>query len=256
MNREVFILRRNLTTLPFHLIIFPLMIALLKKLRDLLYVPLASNVMWLNSLAVNSTVHLDVIGEEKIDLLHSQGKRIIFAFWHQATFRMFYYYRGKKICALPVDNYLGRILAGFFRKYGFRTVTYPERGSPMARTEAIARIIRTIRDEGYDCGIAVDGPPEEAIFKAKPGVFYLAARTGYPILPIGIHYDRARVMNFRWDKYLVPKLFSRAVMVMGDPIYVKENLSDMNIKDMAHDLEDKLHSLTEEAGRLSALKQS
>ncbi len=210
--------------------------------------------MWLNSIIINRTIKLEVVGEEKIKTLHDKGEKIIFAFWHRATFSMFYYYRRQKICALPVDNYLGSILDGFFRRYGFITVRYPERGSPIERVEAIAKLIKTIKDEDCDCGLAVDGPPGEKLFKAKPGVFYLAARTGHPILPVGIYYGNAHVLNFRWDRYIMPKMFSKAVMVIGDPIYVKEKLSDVDMGKMADGLEKNLHELTAEAKKICLAK--
>lgn len=204
-------------------------------LRDIIYVPIASTIMWVHSLLINSTLKIEFIGEEKIKQQHREGKRTIFAFWHQATFSMFYYYRWRKLCALPVDNYLGSILAGFFKKYGFKVIRYPERGTPMERAQAISKLIKTIK-EGYDCGMAVDGPPNEKLFKAKPGVFYLSQRTGYPVMPAGIYYRNAFVFNFRWDKYLMPKPFTRAVIVIGDPIYVNKDLTEKDLDSMCRGL--------------------
>jgi hypothetical protein len=226
---------------------------LLMFLRDTLYIPLASSVMWLNSVLVNSTVKLEVIGEDTLNKLHAEGKQLIFAFWHQATFTMFYYYRGKKMCALPVDNYLGKTLAGFLRKYGYKTITYPERGTPLQRVEAIAKLLKGIR-EGHDCGIAVDGPPDEYLFKAKPGVFYLASRSGAPIIPSAIYYKNAFTMNFRWDKYLVPRLFSRAVLYLGEPIYVNESVFEKNVDPMLKKLEETLYNLTAKAKEICLSK--
>jgi lysophospholipid acyltransferase (LPLAT)-like uncharacterized protein len=202
--------------------------------------------MWLNSILINSSLKIEVVGEEKIDRLHGEGKKIIFAFWHRATFCMFYYYRRKKNCVFPVDNYLGSILAGFVKRYGIKAIRYPERGTPIERTQAVIKLIRTIK-EGYDCSIAVDGPPDEKLFNVKPGVFYLAQRTGSPVIPIGVYYKRAFVFKFRWDKYLMPKPFTRAVLYVGEPIHVKKELSEMDTKKMCDSLEEKLHELTRKA---------
>lgn len=218
-------------------------------LRNNIYVPISSAIMWLNSVLINSTVKLVVVNEGAIDRLHKDNGRILFAFWHQATFTLFNYYRGKRICSMPVDNYLGQILKGFLQRYGFKTVTYPEMGSSTDRVKAITRVIRAIKD-GWDCGIAVDGPPNEEIFKAKPGVFFLAQRSGSPILPVGIHYEKQWEFKFRWDRYLVPKFFSKAVLVIGDPIHVKENLSEKDMGPVCRELEEKLRQLTEKAKKV------
>jgi len=220
------------------------MTSLLVKLRDAAYVPFASFVMWLNSIIINSTLRIKLVGMDKIASIHARGERVIFAFWHQATFTMFYFYRGKDAVVIPVDNYLGSILAGFVKMYGYRVVRYPERGTPVERVQAVARLIKVIKS-GHDCPIAVDGPPEEKLFNAKPGVFYMAGRTGFPVLPVGACYDRAFTFNFRWDKYLMPKPFSKVVLHAGEPIYVKEGLSEMDTEELCRKLEKELHRLTE-----------
>ena len=154
---------------------------------------------------------------------------------------------------LPVDNYLGNILAGFVKKYGFKVIRYPERATPMERAQAISKLIKTIK-KGYDCGIAVDGPPNEKLFVAKPGVFYLSQRTGYPVMPAGAYYRNAFVFNFRWDKYLMPKPFTKAVIVIGDPIYVNKNLTEKDLDSMCRGLEKKLYELTEQAKKICLSK--
>lgn len=215
-------------------------------LRDAFYVPFAAFMMWLHSLLINSTLKIKLVGEDKIEQLHREGKQVIFAFWHQATFSMLYYYRNKGACILPVDNYLGSILAGFTKRYGYNIVRYPQGGSPVQRISAIARIIKIIKD-GHDCSIAVDGPPDEKLFNAKPGVFYLAQRTGFPVIPVGAYYSKAHQMNFRWDKYLMPKPFARAILYAGEPIFVKEDVSEIDMGKMCRELEKKIHALTEKA---------
>lgn len=226
------------------------MIGFLKKLRDALYVPIASNAMSGSCLAINKTVKLTVVGEENIKKVHKKGEQAIFAFWHQSTFTLFSFYRGKKIAMMPVDNYLGSILTGLAVKFGFKTIRYPESGSPVDRIEAIARLMKTLK-EGYDCGIAVDGPPDEKLYEAKPGIFFIASRTRYPILPTAIYYKNALTLNFRWDKYLVPLPFSKAALVIGEPMYVTENF---NGKASCRDIEDKLHKLTLKAKEICLTK--
>ncbi len=226
---------------------------ILLSIRDAVYVPVASYLMWLDSVLINSTVRIKFIGEDTIAAVHGKGQRAVFAFWHQSTFSPFYYYRKRKICALPVDNYLGKILGGFLRRYGFRTISYPQGGKPGERINALASLIRTVKG-GYDCGIAVDGPPDEKLYSAKPGVFFIAQRTGNPVLPVGVYYSDPLVLGFRWDKYQIPKPFSRATVLVGEPIYVKATASEADLEGLSRTLERTLHDLTEKAKALSGAK--
>jgi len=219
------------------------MIGFFNKLRDFVYVPAASAFFRASCLTINRTLKFSVVGEENIRKVHKKGEQAIFAFWHQSTFTMFNYYKGKKIAMIPVDNYLGSILTRFAKSFGFRTIRYPQSGTPAEKIEALAKLIKAIK-EGWDCGVAVDGPPDEQLYKAKPGIFFIASRTGYPILPAAIYYERAVTMGFRWDKYLIPLPFSRATLVIGEPIYVAEKYEG---EKLCRELEKKLFTLTDKA---------
>lgn len=66
--------------------------------------------------------------------------------------------------------------------------------------------------------VAVDGPrgPRGVV---KPGVIYLARRTGLPIWPAGVAVSRGRRLRRAWDRYLLPCPFARAVVRVGAPWY-------------------------------------
>ena len=62
----------------------------------------------------------------------------------------------------------------------------------------------------------VDGPRGPA-GKVKIGVIHLAQATGAAIVPIGVSADRAWYFN-SWDRFLLPKPFSRVTVHCGDMI--------------------------------------
>src|SRR5436190_464721 len=66
--------------------------------------------------------------------------------------------------------------------------------------------------------ITPDGPrgPRRQV---QPGLLYLAARTGLPIVPVGIGYDRPWRMR-SWDRFAVPRPWTRATCVTTEPIHV------------------------------------
>ena len=52
------------------------------------------------------------------------------------------------------------------------------------------------------------------------GPVFLASLLRMPIVPVGFGYERPWRLN-TWDKFAVPKPFSRARIIMGPKIYVK-----------------------------------
>jgi hypothetical protein len=52
-----------------------------------------------------------------------------------------------------------------------------------------------------------------------PGVAALAARTGVPVVPLGIGATPAVTLR-SWDRFQIPLPFARVVMVFGTPIDV------------------------------------
>lgn len=66
---------------------------------------------------------------------------------------------------------------------------------------------------GRDIDILVsDGPlgPRRAL---QPGEFLLASRTGKPLIPVGLAYERP--WRLAWKKLVLPRLFSRVVICLG-----------------------------------------
>ena len=67
-----------------------------------------------------------------------------------------------------------------------------------------------------------DGPrgPAERV---KPGVVYLASRTGCPVVPVATASRRTWVLG-SWDRFRIPQPFTRVVVAYGDPIAVPAGL--------------------------------
>jgi lysophospholipid acyltransferase (LPLAT)-like uncharacterized protein len=200
---------------------------------------IAAFFLWLLNITINSTIRLKVLNKETIDRIHKQGKQIIFAFWHGQSFPLFYYYRNKKMCILPITSLRGKILSLFAKKYGFFTVSYPEFGSPGERIQSTQKVLKTIK-EGYDLALAVDGPPDPKYHKVNPGVLYFSQKTGYSLIPIGVYMKRKITLFWRWDKYEIPLPFSRVVIAFGEPFEIPAELDVTELKKKTKELEERL----------------
>jgi lysophospholipid acyltransferase (LPLAT)-like uncharacterized protein len=109
--------------------------------------------------------------------------------------------------ALVSPSQDGAWLTAFFSLIGLRTV----RGSSNSLgREAAAALVGVLRD-GYDVGITPDGPRGPR-YEFKPGALIVARRTKTPFLLVGADFESAWRLNKAWDRFYLPKPFSRVRM--------------------------------------------
>ncbi len=144
----------------------------------------------------------------------AEHENAVYVVWHQKLFfpTVAFWAKDKKL-ALVSPSRDGELMASVLNHFGFETV----RGS--SNDGNIRSLIRMIRGlgQGYNLGMAADGP-QGPIFQVKPGIVFMAARTGKPIVPVGGAFARKYVFSRAWDRFQFPFPFTRAVMVVGRPI--------------------------------------
>lgn len=110
----------------------------------------------------------------------------------------------------------GEVIARAARDLGF----HPVRGSSSrGGREGLAALGRCLA-EGRDVAITPDGPrgPRETV---QIGAVVLAARSGRPVVPIGIASRPVWRLN-SWDRFQIPKPWARAVAIYGAPLRVPD----------------------------------
>jgi lysophospholipid acyltransferase (LPLAT)-like uncharacterized protein len=114
----------------------------------------------------------------------------------------------------------GDILASVVRRWGYLV----SRGSSSRGAVAALRTMRAALDNGDNLILAVDGPrgPRRV---AKPGAYYLAAKTGRPIYPVGAAVSFAHVFKKSWSLSRLPLPFSKICAVFGPPL--RPTLADL-----------------------------
>ncbi len=170
--------------------------------------------------------------------LESNG-HVIIAFWHETIAMAIWRYRRTGYHTMTSFSYDGELAARGVRQFGLRAVrgsTSEGGGSALRELEkAIAHI------EGI--GITPDGPhgPRRV---AQAGAAILAARTQTPIIPHAV----AAVPAWRlrsWDRFMVPKPFSKVVHDYGNPILPPSDESRETIEATRAELERALNTLHE-----------
>jgi lysophospholipid acyltransferase (LPLAT)-like uncharacterized protein len=139
--------------------------------------------------------------------------RYIYIFWHENLLLPLYHYGRTDIWVLISQHADGQLITEVCRRLRFRTVAG---STTRGGVQAVRRMLR-LSARGH-LAITPDGPrgPRREV---QPGLIYLASRAGLPIIPLGIGYDRPWRMK-SWDRFALPRLFSRGRCVTAEPIVV------------------------------------
>ena len=168
--------------------------------------------------------------------------RYIYAFWHEHLLFPAARKPGSRVFVLISQHADGELIARVCRHLGFHTV----RGSTTrGGVPAVRALLRQSR-RGH-LAVTPDGPrgPRRRV---QPGIIYLAARTGLPIVPAGIGYQRAwRARS--WDRFAVPKPFSTATCVTAPTVWVPPDLDRDALEEYRRRVEQAMLEATEAAER-------
>lgn len=171
-----------------------------------------------------------------------QGPRI-YAGWHGRTLIAAQYFRGQGVWTIISQSRDGETQNRVFTKFGFRTIRGSSgRDGLRAALEAI-RVLRT----GESMAFTPDGPrgPSGVV---QPGIVAMAQKSGAPIVPVGVS-ARRRWFVRSWDRYMVPKPFSRCLMCFGAPIRVQARATPDEFEAARLEVERRLTELECEAER-------
>ncbi|MAZ43770.1 MAG: hypothetical protein CMF48_01140 [Legionellales bacterium] len=163
------------------------------------------------------TLRHEVVGKENF-VPHKQH---ILCFWHGKQFvpSLFYPPENKPVTALVSASKDGQIMSTFLHCLGFQTV----RGS--SSRKAVSSLVMMLKAARGGSSVAVtpDGP-RGPIYTAKPGVAFLATKTGLEVVPFGSAVSRKWVIQ-SWDRYEIPKPFSKCVFYIGKPFKLSPKMS-------------------------------
>jgi len=179
-------------------------------------------------------------GEYYEDTLAREGHGIL-AFWHETLGMAAAHYRNKNYHTLTSYSFDGEMAARVISWFNEEAV----RGSSSrGGSEGLRQLELAIRQ--VPCiGITLDGPrgPRR---ESKAGAAVLAARTGCTILPNAFAAEPCWRLRKSWDKFIVPKPFSRIVCAYGEPIPAPDTQDEDAVEAVRQVLEGRLLALQED----------
>jgi lysophospholipid acyltransferase (LPLAT)-like uncharacterized protein len=138
----------------------------------------------------------------------------------------------------------GELISKIVNRLGWRSV----RGSSSRGGRDALREIKTLVHKGYKVGHIVDGP-RGPLGIVKPGLLLIAQISGAPIIPTITSAERKWVFN-SWDRFVIPKPFSRVIFRFGDEIYVPIKLQGTAFEEKRSSIENTLKKLYVETDSL------
>jgi lysophospholipid acyltransferase (LPLAT)-like uncharacterized protein len=165
--------------------------------------------------------------------------RFVYLGWHEYMLMPILLRGSRRMLALASEHSDGEIVGRAMRHLGWNVV----RGSSSrGGTGALLRLLRT---DTRHINLTPDGPKGPRRTMAA-GAVYLASRLGLPVVCVGYGYDRPW-RGRGWDRFAVPRPFSRGRAVFGPPRSVPPDLSRRELEGYRRWFEHLLNWLTTEA---------
>lgn len=185
------------------------------------------------------SVRWDLWGGEHFESTWGAGQPVIFALWHGRLIPCSFFYRNRGLATLISQHRDGDLIARVVEGWwGYRAV----RGSSSrGGARALRQIVRILRG-GTAVAVTPDGPrgPRQ---KMKLGPLLAAQMAGVPIIPSTAGASAGWWLE-SWDRFLVPKPFSRAIVALGEPMRVPPDAGEAEIAALATELESRMNELT------------
>ncbi len=175
-----------------------------------------------------------------------QGKCMIYAFWHAHILVPSYVGRNLGAKVLISQHRDGEYIAQIVQRLGNDVA----RGSTTrGGARALLSMIKKIKEEKVSLAITPDGPKGPR-FIVQSGVIMLGQKTQYPIIPVMVRHSNCWEMP-SWDRFCIPKPFSKVALVYGDPVMIPFKLKKSEVEEYRVLLEKAFIKLRDEAGSMS-----
>lgn len=178
------------------------------------------------------TLRIKIIISEKAEEVFKTGT--VFTGYHNQLIPMVFAYRKNGFYGLVSKNLDGEIADFFLKRFGYNTI----RGSSReGGAEALYELDPLLKNRIL-ISIPFDGP-KGPVYKMKKGIIYLANRYKYPLV-FGYSYFSRAFRLYNWDGLYIPFPFSKCLVVIDDPFYIKDKLNKRGIEEHKTVLEKKM----------------
>ncbi len=162
----------------------------------------------------DATWRTERVHPERWRRLRESGDPFVFALWHGRMLVPIWTHRGERVATMASKSKDGETIARWLAGHGYVPVRGSTRKGGARGVVQLARLVAS----GHAAALTVDGPkgPPRIV---QEGIVTLARRADAWILPVTFAATRPRFLR-SWDRYVVPKAFSRNYVVYGEPFRI------------------------------------
>lgn len=180
-------------------------------------------------------------GRERLAAARARGGPILSCFWHNRLLGPVIPHRDERAGVVISQSRDGELVSRLVEGFGYVGL----RGSTSRGGSGALRAVLAHLRQGLDIAVTPDGPKGPR-YRVQQGIAYLAARTGLPVVPVGVGMSRKAVFS-SWDRFQVPLPFGTIQLVYGEPlVFGRED----ELEGVAEAIRSALSSMTDEADRL------
>jgi lysophospholipid acyltransferase (LPLAT)-like uncharacterized protein len=182
---------------------------------------LVPRIVWILLSLIGRTWRFEVLAEEGVTpAFHGfTPGREIYCFWHQCVLACAFYYRSTHATILISQSFDGELITRTLECFGYRAV----RGSSSRGGREGLIALRRVLDNGTPAIFTADGP-RGPIHQSKMGPIKLGQLSQAPIGCFHLEPEKAWTMR-SWDRFQVPKPFTRIAVSWGRWITVPEDVN-------------------------------
>ncbi len=164
---------------------------------------------------------------------------VIYVLWHNRIFTVPPAWRRlcgahRRVVVMASASHDGDMVARAMAVFGMGAV----RGSSSRRGVAALVGLKRELASGTDVCLTPDGPRGPR-YLLQAGAVKLAQSSGAPLVPVHVRFSSAWRLN-TWDRFVIPKPFSRVVIAFAAPIHIPRELDDTEFEAQRLDLENLL----------------
>jgi lysophospholipid acyltransferase (LPLAT)-like uncharacterized protein len=164
-------------------------------------------------------------------------EQFLYCVWHDSVVMPAFSGEHRKTSALTSRHADGSFVAKVLSLVGIQ----PIRGSTNRLSPTAYRELLSALGEGH-LVITPDGPRGPAR-RMSLGIVQLASRTGRRIVPTAYHAERCWRIPGSWTTLVIPRPYSRVLLMAGQPLLVPPNLDHDQLREYARRLQAEMDRL-------------
>ena len=189
---------------------------------------------------IHLTTKVEYRNVEKLKDYMKDGKPIILVFWHSRSLLISKFW--SKILGMkkhPIYGIFsthrdGRLVGNVFSLLGVKNIASSSKS--VVQASGVAMKSMRLLKSGISIGFTPDGPLGPRMNFVSDSAFLFAKASGVPVVPVCISAKKSYVLN-NWDRYMVVRPFHKAVIEVGDFLFIDKKISDSEFVKMKKEFE-------------------